>query len=159
MKKILKIQKDTLSSFKKVSSKSKLEKDKQKITVFNTQSILDDLMIKIATLEDVIINKTFSENAKYISSINVEVGDYINPGTLLYTAYDLSQAKLSIFVPLSDLDNIESKKIYLDDKKTDIKIHKIHKIADTKHISAYKVEILIKDVKTFSKLIKISFKD
>lgn len=98
------------------------------------------------------------KKSNYISSIAVKEGDYVNPGTLLYEAQDLSKAKLSFFVPISSIENIEKKDIYLDGIKTDKKIHKVYKVADESHISSYKVEIIVDKVKTFSRLVKIEFK-
>ena len=158
LKKILKIQKDILNSFNKVSSKSKLDKDAQKITILNTQSTISDLNIRIATLEDTIKNKILKEKNAYISDIIIKKGDYVNPGTPLYTAQDLSKGKLEIFVSFDDIDKIKDKEIYVNDIKTSLEINNIYKTADTKHISAYKVEIFVDDVITFSKLVKITFK-
>jgi TfoX/Sxy family transcriptional regulator of competence genes len=157
LQQILKIQKDTLKSFNKVSSKSKLEKDSQKITILNTSATISDLSIKIATLQDTIKNKTLKEKSSYISNIFVKEGDWVNRGTLLYSTSDLSKAKLEIFVSIKDIETITNKTIFLDGKKTDLKIDKIYQTTDTKHISAYKVNIIVPQIKVFSKLVKINF--
>jgi len=158
LKKVLNIHKQTLNSFNKVSSKSKFEKNNQKIIILNTQTTLSDLELKISRLKDTIKNKTLSENNRYISNINVEVGDFVNPGMLLYTAQDLSKAKLEIFVSFDDVDTVQNKTIYINDKKTNLKISKIYKTADNTHISAYKVIIIASKIKNFSSLVKVSFK-
>jgi len=158
LQKVLNIQKSILASFNKVSSKSQLEKDQQEITILNTKANLNDLSVRISTLKDMISNKTLNEKNKYISSINVDVGDYVNPGSLLYTAQDLSKGKLEIFVSFDDVDSIKDKKIYINDEISDLKINKIYKTADKVHISSYKVEILINKTNSFSKLVKITFK-
>jgi len=158
LKEVLNIHKQTLNSFNKVSSKSKFEKNKQKIIILNTKTTLSDLKLRVATLEDLIKNKTLIEKNRYISNINVKVGDFVNPGMLLYTAQDLSKAKLVIFVSFDDIKTIKNKTIYINEKKTNLKIDKIYKTADNTHISAYKVEIILQKVKNFSSLVKISFK-
>jgi multidrug resistance efflux pump len=158
LEQILKLQKETLASYNKVKSKSKVEKDAQKITVLNTSSNISDLKVKIATLEDKIAKKNVVGNKIYLSEILVEVGDYVNPGTALYTAYDMSEGKLEIYIPISKIEDYKNKSIFLDGKKTDLKIDKLSKVADTKHISSYKAEIFLKNVKKFSKLVKIEFK-
>jgi hypothetical protein len=43
-------------------------------------------------------------------------------------------------------------------KKSDVKISKIYEIADSTNISSYKVELIIDNVKTFSRLVKIEFR-
>ncbi|MEA3314802.1 MAG: hypothetical protein U9Q30_02950 [Campylobacterota bacterium] len=152
------IEEDTLRSFNKVSSKSKFDKDLQKIKILNIKSNITDLETKIETLKDTINKKNLIENNKYIYDISVKVGDFVNPGTLLYTAIDISSAKLTIFISKDNIKDIKNKKIYLDDKETDFKVSKLYKIADKKHISSYKCEINIPAPDVFSKLMKIEFK-
>jgi len=158
MQQILKLQDETLEKFKKVSSKSKFDKDNQRIVILNTSSTINDLKTKIATLKDRIANKNLTQKNSYIYDVAVEVGDYVAPGTLLYTAMDLSKGKIEIFIPIDDATTIQNKEIYLDDKKTDLKITKLYNVADSKHISSYKCEIIIPTPQKFSKLIKIEFK-
>lgn len=158
LQKMLKINEQTLKSYNKVSSTSKITKDKQEITILNNKINISDLDVRIKTLEDMIKNKTLKENNRYISNINVKKGDFVNPGTLLYTAQDLSAAKLEIFVSFDDIEKIKNKTIFINDKKSNLKINKIYKTADNIHISAYKVEIILKDINKFSSLVKISFK-
>lgn len=158
LKQILKIEKNTLAKFKKISSKSQFDRDNQKIKILNISSNISDLEVKIATLKDIIKNKNLYEKNSYLYNISVEVADYVNPGSLLYTAMDLSSGKLEIFVPISEVKTIKNKAIYLNGIKTDLKISKLYTIADTKHISSYKVEIIIPKPKQFSSLVKIEFK-
>jgi hypothetical protein len=128
------------------------------IVILNTASTINDLKTKIATLKDTVKNKNLSEKNSYIYDVAVEVGDYVTPGTLLYTAMDLSKGKVEIFLPIDEATTIKEKDIYLDDKKSDLKISKLYTVADSKHISSYKCEIVIPNPETFSKLIKIEFK-
>ncbi len=157
-KQIITIEQKTYDKFQKIRSKSQLDKDSQKIKILNLQNQQSDLITKKATLEDKIANKNLKETKKYISSINVEVGDYVNMGTHLYTANDLTKAKLEIFVPISSASEYKNKIIYIDGKQTQYTIYKLYKVADTKHISSYKCEIIIDAPKDFSKLVKIEFK-
>ncbi len=158
MKLIQKLEEDTLERFKKVSSKSKFDRDNQKIVILNTASTINDLETKIATLKDTIKNKNLREKNSYIYDVAVEVGDYVSPGTPLYTAMDLSKGKVEIFIPIDEAATIKDKEIYIDDKKSDLKIAKLYNVADTKHISSYKCEIVIPNPQEFSKLVKIEFK-
>lgn len=158
LKEILKIEQGTLKSFKKVSSKSRFDKDNQRIKIFNMVSNISDLETKIATLKDTIIKKTLIEKDNYIYNIAVEIGDYVNPGVVLYSSMDLSAGKLEIYIPIDQANIIESKTIYLDGQKTDLRISKLYKIADSTHISSYKCEIIVPSSKSFSNLVKIEFK-
>lgn len=155
---MLEIQEKNYNRLYKISSKSAFEKDNQKIQVLNLQSSKSDLLIKIATLKDAIKNKQLYEDKMYIYNISVKEGDYVTPGTLLYEAKDLTKGKLEIFIPISDYDLVQNKTIYIDGQKSDLKIDKIYKVADSKHISSYKCEIIIENPKIFSRLVKIEFK-
>ncbi len=151
------IEKKNYDRLSKISSKPEFEKDNQKLKVLTLETNKADIAIKIASLEDKINKKTIKDN-KYIYSISVAKGDYVNPGTLLYKAYDLSAAKLIVYIPVGMANTYRSKTIYIDGQKTDYKIDKIYLVADSKHISSYKCEIIINKPKHFSKLYKIEFK-
>ena len=155
---MIQIEKNNYDRLNQVSSKSAFEKDTQKLKVINLETSKADMIIKIETLKDTISNKKLVEKSNYIFNIAVKDGDYVNPGTLLYEAKDLSKGKLEIFVPISQIENIKNKDIYLDGNKSDIKMLKIYDVADATNISAYKVELIVEDVKTFSRLVKIEFR-
>lgn len=158
LKDILEIEQKNYDSIKNLSSKSIFEKDAQRTKLLNSQLQIADLEIKLATLEDKILNKNLKESNKYIHEINVKVGEYVNPGTLLYTAMDFSKGKLEFFIPIALANEYTTKTIYIDGNKTDLKINKIYQVADNTHISSYKCEIIIPNPKEFSKLHKIEFK-
>ena len=155
---MIKIEKNNYDRLNQVSSKSAFEKDTQKLKVINLESSKADMIIKIETLKDTISNKKLEEKSNYIFNISVKEGDYVSPGTLLYEAKDLSKGKLEIFVPIAQIDEIKNKEIYIDGIKSDIKISKIYNVADAVNISSYKVELIVSDVKTFSRLVKIEFR-
>lgn len=152
------IESELLDSYNKVSSKTKMERDAQKIKVLSMESSIADMEIKIATLKNNIAKKNIKLSNIYLSSIEVEVGDFISSGGLLYKAFDLSKGKIELFIPIKEIDNIKNKIIHLNGEKTNLKISKISKVADEKNISAYKVEIIINNPKIFSKLVKVEFK-
>ena len=155
---MLNIEENNYARMLKVSSKSGFEKDAQKLKAINYKTTKADMEVKIANLKDNIKNKVLKEKDNYIYNIAVKKGDYVNPGTLLYEAKDLSKGKLEIFVPIDDIADIKTKTIYLNGKKSDIKLDKVYKVADSKHISSYKVEIVVPDPKVFSRLVKVEFK-
>ena len=156
--KMIKIEKNNQRSINKISSKSKFEKDNQKLKVLNIQSNKTDLIIKINRLKDSISHKTIIDKSNYIDEIFVQKGDFVTSGTKLYSAYDLTNAKLEIFVSINDIEKIRNKTIYLNNIKTSYKINKIFKVANQTHLSSYKCEIIINKPNQFSKLVKIEFK-
>ena len=155
---MIKIETNNYDRLNQVSSKSAFEKDTQKLKVINLESSKADMIVKIDTLKDIISNKKLIEKSNYIFNIAVKEGDYVNPGTLLYEAKDLSKGKLEIFVPISQIEEIKNKEIFLNGVKSDIKISKIYEIADSTNISSYKVELILENAKIFSRLVKIEFK-
>lgn len=158
LKNMVSVEQKNYEKIKKVSTKSAFEKDAQKLKVLNYESQIADLETKIATLRDQINKKTLKEKSGYIYSVDVKKGDYVNPGSQLYVVKDLSKGKLEIFLPIDMAQSYKSKAIYLDGKKTDLKINKLYSVADSKHISSYKCEIIVPDPKQFSKLVKVEFK-
>ena len=155
---MIQIEKNNYDRLNQVSSKSAFEKDTQKLKVINLESSKADMIIKIETLKDTISNKKLVEKSNYIFNIAVKDGDYVNAGTLLYEAKDLSKGKLEIFVPIAQIDEIKNKEIFLDGEKSNIKISKIYEVADATNISSYKVELILENIKTFSRLVKVEFK-
>lgn len=155
---MIKIENTNYKRLKSISSKSAFEKDTQKLKVVSLESNKADIIIKIETLKDTISNKKLVEKSNYIFNVSVKKDDYVTPGTLLYESKDLSKAKLEFFVPISSVESIKNKTIYLDGKKTDIKINKIYEVADSSHISSYKVQLVLNNVSVFSRLVKIEFK-
>ncbi len=155
---MIKVEENNYSRMLRVSSKSGFEKDAQRLKVINLRVNKADLLIRIATLKDIIKNKKLTEKNNYIYNIAVKKGDYVNPGTLLYESKDLSKGKLKIFIPISDVETIKNRKIYLDGKATNLKIEKLFQVADSNHISSYKAVILVPKPREFSKLVKIEFK-
>lgn len=158
LKEVYGIESGILDSYNQVSSKTKIDKDTQKIKVLNIATNIADMEMQVANLQNNITKKNIKINKIYLSSIEVEVGDFVTAGGLLYKGYDLSSGKLEIFLPINEIESFKKKTIYLDGVKTNLKINKISKVADEKNISSYKAEIIIKNPKTFSKLIKVEFR-
>lgn len=154
---IIDIEKTNYKKLLKISTKSDFEKDTQKVKVLNLESQRNDLISGVETLKDTISNKTLSESNLYIDKIYIKKGDYVTPGTTLYDTSDLSYGKLEFYIPINKADELMSKELYLDGKKTG-KIEKIYKLADSTHISSYKVKVIVENPAVFSKLIKIEFK-
>ena len=167
------INKKSYSRVENLSSYSQTQKDAKLLAMINAQSSYisiktslvnlktqkEDLSLKIKTLEDKINKKNIKVlKGNYIYKIYPRVGDYLNPGAKLMDVYDISGARLVIYVSSDDLVGIEQKKIYLDGVESSVKIDKIWRVADSVNISSYRVEILIDRPKQFSKLVKIEFK-
>ena len=172
-KRAFSINRDTYGRVKNLTSYSSVQKDAKLLSMINSQSSYlsvktsfvnlqtqkEDLELRIKTLEDKIKKKNIKpKNGEYIYKIYPRVGDYLNPGAKVMDIYDVSGAKLVIYLSNDELEGIESKKIYLDGIETSYKIDKIWSVTDSVNISSYRVEIIIDKPDRFSKLVKIEFK-
>ena len=165
-KQLYEIDKRAYEKIKNLSTYSETQKDAKKIkmltsytNLLNQQINLSKLNLKLKTLQDKINKKNIKISHKYyIYKIYPKVGDFVNFGSPLIEIADLSQAKLIIFVTYEDLQKIKQNKITIDGKKIKYKIVKMLKIADSKNISGYKVELVIPAPKVFSSLVKIEIK-
>ena len=169
----LKIAWDAYKRVKNLQSYTKVQKDSKRLVYINAKKALlsqksnlenllsskADLLSKKSHLEDSIEKRrVLAKSGEFVYKIYPNRGDFVNMGSPLVDLYDLSRARLTIFVPIDEIDSIKDKNIYIDDKKTNYKIDKIWRVADTKEISSYRVEIIIDGVKEFSKLLKVEFK-
>ncbi len=171
--KAMKIAKENYNRVKNLSSYSKIQKDTKLLSLINNTNTYiqnktnlenlktqkEDLAVRIATLQERIDKKNIRVNkGLYIYKIYTKVGDFVAMGAPLVDSADTSKARLTIFVTKEDLEGINEKKIYIDDKETAYKIDKLWQIADSKNISAYRCEIVIDKPALFSKLMKVEFR-
>ena len=171
--KVEQIRKDNYSRIKNLKTKSKTSKDAELISMIsasnqvlglensleNLKVSITDLEYRIATLKDTIEKKSIKISKSFlIYKIYASEGDFVNMGTQLVEAYDVSKGKLTIFLSKEDVAKTKSSVIYVNDKPTKLQFDKIWKVADTQNISSYRAEIIIPAPKMFSKLLKIELK-
>ncbi|CAA6798653.1 MAG: Unknown protein [uncultured Sulfurovum sp.] len=156
-----------------IGSASKTQKDNAfyaytnaKTQYFSTKEKIDslrqqrlDLKYEVARLKDSLSKKSIKLNNMFLYKLLVNKGDFVNMGTSLAEVKDLSKGKLVLFLESSELENIKSKTIYVNNKASKLKISKIWEVADEKFISSYRTEIILNDPKNmFSELLRIEFK-
>lgn len=163
-------------NYKKIESlkiKSVVEKDKEfydlissENSLLNTQKEIQNLKIQIsdlklrkAQLERSISDKTLSAKGFILYEVLVKPGQVVSVATPLAKVADTSKAKLTIYIDEEDMSALQNKVIYIDGKKTDYKISRSLKIADSKNISKYMAQIIIKSPKLFSKLVQVELKN
>ena len=130
---------------------------KEKIDNLKKQRL--DINTQIAQLKDSIEKKSIRVYKKFLYKLLVNKGDYVTMGTPLAELKDLTAAKLILFLEADEIKNIKTKRIYINDQATELKISKIWSVTDEKFISSYRSEIVIKHPKyKFSKLLKVEFK-
>lgn len=162
-------------NYKKVQAlkiKSSVEKDREfydlvasENSFLATQKEINSLKTQIADLEHrkaqlqrSIDDKSLMAQGYILYELNVKVGEVVNKGTPLATILDTRKAILTIYLNESDVLNAKNSLIYLDGVKTSYKISRLLNIADSKNISKYMAQIVIKSPKVFSKLVKIELK-
>lgn len=134
----------------KVKTKSKTAKDNERLLYLSTKQAL-------ISARDNLKNRKIYANNLYIANIFVKKGAFVNPGTPLIEAYDISRSKITIYVSKEDLDNIENKKILVNGEEN-YTLHKYFTIADKVKITSYKVELIGKTPQEFSKIVKVTIK-
>jgi len=139
-----------------IAAKTQYSNMLEKILNLKNQKVT--LNQKIATLKDRIAKKSISLKDKYLYSLNVKKGSFVNVGLPIATVNDISRAKLTVYLSQEELESLKDKKIYIDGKETNLKFSKIWKIADKKYISSYRAEIILKPHDRFSKLTKVEIK-
>ena len=163
-KEILKRKKRTYEIYKNLKTKSQADKDLKfydyqntLISINQTKNTISNLKAQIAKLKDTIAKKNIKLK-NYIYEIDVNKGDYLNPAMKIATTMQIDKVKLVIFVPIDKISSIKNKKIYINNKLSNFKISKIYKVADSKYVTSYKVELIGKYPK-ISEIVKVEFKN
>jgi len=140
-----------------INAKTQYLSTKEKIESLKKQKL--DLIYSIEWLKDSISKKTIILKNRFLYKLLVHKGDFVNMSMPLAQIKDLSRAKLTLFLEDDELQDIKSKKIYINNKPTNYKIDKIWSVADDKFISSYRAEIVIPKPKyNFSKLLKVELR-
>jgi multidrug resistance efflux pump len=159
------IKHDIYQKVKKLTTKSKFQKDAELINylsakdaVINLDTKINDMRYKIESLKDKIQKKSIILQGLYIYDIQVDKGDYVNPGQPLVEAYDLTRGRITLYLSKEDAKNVDNRVIYIDEEASSLKFQKVWKVADSTNISSYRAEIVVDKPKEFSKLVKIELR-
>lgn len=143
--------------YKTIKGKSSYEQDEKYMEIIDLKHSIKSLELSVANTQDILNKKVIRLNNLYLKEFTVNQYDYVSAGTKIATAYDISKAKLIVYLNKEDYDNVLSKTIYLNGKQSDAKIKKLDITPDTTFISAYKAEIEI-DSQNFGESITVEFK-
>ena len=160
---VVKRKKDIYERYKKLKTRSQTEKD---LKFFDYISSLNQLislksqynntLANINKIKDTINKKRIKANG-YVFKIHVKKDDYVNPGSLTANIYNISKQKLTIYVPIEEIENIKDKKVYINGKKSNFKIYKVWDVPDDKFVTSYKVELIGNGLK-FGEIVNIELK-
>ena len=162
-KKVVKRKFDIYKKYESLKTKSEEAKNLKfydyiaaKNQLISLNSKLNDLISKRDKLKDTIDKKNIKVSG-YIEAVLVKKGEYVAPGKIIAVVDDISKQKLTIYVPINEIENIKNKKIYINGKIGSFKIYKIWKVPDSKYITSYKVELVGKGLK-IGEIVKIELK-
>ena len=127
--------------------------------VYSLKNSIADLELRRTQLKKSIRDKKVSKQGFVLYSIDVKEGQVVNVATPLAKVADTSKALLTIYVDTDELTDIQSKKVYIDGKKTAYKVSRVLGIADGVNISKYKVQIVVDPPKIFSKLVQVELRE
>ena len=140
-----------------VSSENSYLGTQKEINSLKTQ--ITDLKLRQAQLARSIKDKNLSAKGFILYSIDVKVGQVVGMSTPLARIADTSKAILTIYLDESDVADAKKRVVVIDGKKTNYKVSRILNIADSKNISKYMAQIIIKSPNIFSKLAKIELEE
>lgn len=153
----LKVLNDYYEKYKNIRGKSAYEQDEKYIEIIELKNSIESLKLSIVQTKDTISKKTISLKNLYLKEFDVNKYDYVSAGTKIATAYDISEAKLIIYLTKEDFDNIKNKKILIDGKENIATLKNVDITLDTTFVSAYKAELKI-DSKDFGKSVNVEIK-
>ncbi len=170
---LLKKKQRNFERIKNLKIKSSVEKDREFYDLIasqnqyiNTQKELanitvqlNDLQLREAVLKKSIKDKHISNKGWMLYDLLVHQGAFVNPSTPLARLADVSKAKLVIYLNRDEIVDSLEKTIYINGVKSSYKIAKVWRVADEKHLSSYKAEIVMDAPKIFSNLVKVELRD
>jgi len=173
LKKSLDKKRENYRQIENLKIKSRVEKDREFYDLVSSENLylgtqkeinslkiqITDLKLREAQLTRSVKDKKLSAKGFVLYSIDVKVGQVVGMSTPLAQIADISKAKLTIFLDESDVIGAKNRAIIINGQKTDYKISRILNIADSKNISKYMAQIIIKSPKIFSKLAKIELEE
>lgn len=162
-------------NYKKVESltiKSQVEKNREFYDLIASENLLlntnkeiqnfkiqiTDLKLRELKLKRIVSDKNLKADGYVLYELLVKSGQVVNISTPLAKVADVSKAKLTIYLSKEELINIKNKVVYINGIRTNYKVDRVLNIADSKNISKYMVQIIIKSPKIFSNLAKIELK-
>ena len=173
LKQLLENKQANYKQIENLKIKSRIEKDKEFYDIISSQnsylstqkeinnlkSQIADLQLRKTQLQKSIHDKNFKASGYTLYALYVKPGQVVNVSMLVAKVADTSKAILTLFLDQDDVNNAKQKIIYINGKKTDYKISRLLRIADSTNISKYKAQVIIKAPKTFSQLAKVELKD
>ena len=173
LKKSLIRKRENYKQIENLKIKSRIEKDREFYDLVSSENSylgtqkeinslknqITDLKLRHAQLTRSIHDKNLIAKGFILYSIDVKVGQVVGMSTPLARIADTSRAILTIYLDEADVSGAKDRVVVINGQKTEYKISRILNIADSKNISKYMAQIIIKSPKIFSKLAKIELEE
>ena len=160
---IVKRKYDTYKRYQKLKTKSVEEKNMKFYDYINAKNQLISLKTQLSNLNANIkklidtINKKNIKVSGYVNKIYVKTGDYVAPGSLIAEIDDITKQKLTLYVPINEIDKIANSVIYINNRPSGFEIYKIWRVPDDKYVTSYKVELIGSGLK-IGEIVNVEFK-
>jgi biotin carboxyl carrier protein len=160
---IVKRKYDTYKRYQKLKTKSVEEKNMKFYDYINAKNQLISLKTQLSNLNANIkklidtINKKNIKVSGYVNKIYVKTGDYVAPGSLIAEIDDITKQKLTLYVPINEIDKIANSVIYINNRPSNFEIYKIWRVPDDKYVTSYKVELIGSGLK-IGEIVNVEFK-
>ena len=162
VKDILEIKKRNLKSKERVKQLSSYDKNLERLSFLETKIELANTKESIRELKNIKNRKEFFVQNRYIDEVYVNEGEFVNSGDTIFTLYDISKEKIELFIKADDIEDIEKKRIYIDERKSKFRVEKISKVKDSKKLSTYKLYLVRENSdfrdKFWDKIVKVEFR-
>ncbi len=173
LKKSLTRKRENYKRIEDLKFKSVVEKDREYHGLISSENLylatqkeiqnlkvqITDLKLRKAYLQRSVKDKYVNNRGFVLYEILVKVGQVVGISTPLAKVADTSRAKLTIYLDEIDVAKAKKRAIYIDGKKTSYRISRVLNIADSKNISKYMAQIIIKSPKLFSRLVRVELRD
>ena len=160
---IVKRKYDTYKRYQKLKTKSVEEKNMKFYDYINAKNQLINLKTQLSNLNANIkklidtINKKNIKVSGYVNKIYVKTGDYVAPGSLIAEIDDITKQKLTLYIPINEIDKIANSVIYINNRPSNFEIYKIWRVPDDKYVTSYKVELIGSGLK-IGEIVNVEFK-
>jgi len=172
LKKVLTKKRENFKTISSLSIKSKVEKDREFYDLVASENSYlatlkeidslkinrSDLALREEQLLKTIHDKSIIAEGFVLYDLKVKPESVVNIGTPLAKVADISKAIAVVYLDKNDLKKLNKSVVYINGQKSNYRFSRVSKIADSKNISRYRAELVMKAPKIFSTLIKIELK-
>ncbi len=158
LERTLQLREEQYARNRQLSSVSRRELEGEEMAILELKSQLAQAKERHVAAQEAADGLEVYATGRFVDRILVQEGEYVAQGQPLAQLYDLSRARAVIFVPIAQARTLKEKEIMVDGQKSDFSVDRIWSVADERHISSYRVELVGPPPEGgFSRLVEIEF--